>query len=57
MTAVVTLAPSRLGRLVRGVLDLAVGGVLCATPVTSVLALGWIARWMAAVHHGTARPR
>ena len=56
MTAVVTLAPSRLGRLVRGVLDLAVGGVLCATPVTSVLALGWIARWMAAVHHGTARP-
>ena len=56
MTAALTVAPSRVGRLARGVLDLAVGGLLCATPVTSVVALGWIARWMAAVHHGAPRP-
>lgn len=56
MTAALALAPSRTGRLLRGVLDLAVGGLLCATPVTAVVALGWIARWMAAVHHGGARP-
>ncbi len=56
MTAALTLAPSRLGRLCRGVLDLGIGGLLCLTPVSAVVALGWIARWMAAVHHGTARP-
>ena len=56
MTAGVTLAPSRVGRLMRGIVDLAVGGLLCATPVTAVVALGWIARWMAAIHHGAVRP-
>ena len=56
MTAALSLVPSRVGRLLRGVVDLAVGGLLCATPVTSVVALGWIARWMAAVQHGGTRP-
>jgi hypothetical protein len=35
----------------RGVADLVVGGLLCATPVTAVIALGWIAR-----KTGGARP-
>jgi hypothetical protein len=38
--------PSRLIRLVR---DLAVGGLLCLHPVTSVIALGWLTRHMTAV--------
>lgn len=56
MTATVTLAPSRLGRMLRVVLDLCIGALACTTPVTSVLALGWIARRMAALHHRRARP-
>jgi hypothetical protein len=43
-------------RALRGLADLAVGGFLCATPVTSVLALGWIARQAAAVQTGAGRP-
>ncbi len=56
MTAALALAPSRIGRMVRGMVDLVVGGLLCTTPVTSLLALGWIARWMSAVHHRGPRP-
>ena len=37
---------SRVGRALRGVFDLAVGGLLCLFPVTSVVALGWMMRRM-----------
>jgi hypothetical protein len=43
-------------RMIRLIADLGIGGLLCATPVTSVLALGWISRQMAAVQTGGPRP-
>ncbi len=33
-------------RAVRGIVDLVVGGLLCVSPVTSVIALGWLMRRM-----------
>ena len=38
----------RVGAAVRGLFDLAIGGLLCLSPVTSVIALGWMMRRMAA---------
>lgn len=55
MTALAA-APSAAGRLLRRVADLAVGGLLCCTPVTALLALGWISRATAASARGAARP-
>ncbi len=55
MTALAA-APSRALRLLRRLADLAIGGVLCATPVTAVLALGWITRATAAAARGAPRP-
>ena len=40
-------APGWLARMGQGMLALLVGVVLCATPVTSLLALGWLSRRMA----------
>lgn len=41
-------APSALLRAAGFLRDLAVGGLLCLTPLTSLLALGWLTRHMAA---------
>lgn len=43
-------------RLLRRLADLAVGGLLCTTPVTALLALGWITRATAASARGASRP-
>ena len=40
-------APGRMARVASGLLTLLVGAVLCAAPVTSLLALGWLSRQMA----------
>lgn len=43
-------------RLIRLARDLAVGGLLCLHPVTSIIALGWITRRMAAIMGAGAAP-
>jgi hypothetical protein len=43
-------------RLIRLGRDLAVGGVLCLHPVTSIIALGWLTRRMAAIMAAGAMP-
>jgi hypothetical protein len=55
MTALAA-APLAAGRLLRRAADLAVGGLLCATPVTALVALGWITRATAASARGMPRP-
>jgi hypothetical protein len=52
-----TLArPALPWRLIRLARDLAVGGLLCLHPVTSIIALGWITRRMAAIMGAGATP-
>jgi hypothetical protein len=46
MTALAARRPLPL-RLIRRLFDLALGGLLCLTPVTSIIALGWIGRRIA----------
>lgn len=49
--------PGRAARLLRALADLAVGTILCLGPVTSLVALGWLTRRMAAGISDDPRPR
>jgi hypothetical protein len=52
-----TLArPALPWRLIRLARDLAVGGLLCLHPITAIIALGWLARRMAAIMGAGATP-
>jgi hypothetical protein len=43
-------------RLLRRLADIVIGGLLCISPVTAIVALGWITRRMGATHRGEPRP-